>query len=100
MHTCTSHPGHKFRSAHGSVTARGRHNVSLRMELDVTHPVLVAFAAHDQLAIRTRPELPSVVVTRGAENLQPRVERDARDRPEMALEGSLPMCVLTFFPQP
>merc|ERR1719398_98635 len=64
------------------------------MELDVAHPVLVAFAAHDELAIRTRPQLPSVVVTRGADNLQPRVERDACDRPEVALEGPLETRVL------
>merc|ERR1719421_111217 len=85
---------HHVPKLHRRVTARGRHNVPLRMELDVTYPVLVAFAAHDQLAIRTRPQLPGVVVTRRADNLQPRVERDARNRPEVALEGSLKTRVL------
>merc|ERR1712182_92004 len=35
-----------------------------------------------------------MVVTRGADNLQPRVERDARDRPEVALKGPLQPRVL------
>merc|ERR1719171_347244 len=64
------------------------------MELDIAYPVLVAFAAHDKLAIRTRPQLPGMVVARGADNLQPRVERDARDRPEVALESPLETRVL------
>merc|ERR1719161_2734557 len=76
------------------IAARRRHNVPLRMELDIAYPVLVAFAAHDKLAIRTRPQLPGMVVTRGADNLQPRVERDACDRPEVTLEGPLQTSIL------
>mmetsp|Transcript_7240 Transcript_7240/g.22032 ORF Transcript_7240/g.22032 Transcript_7240/m.22032 type:complete len:270 (+) Transcript_7240:535-1344(+) len=70
-----------------SVVARaGRERVASGVEVDARHPVLVALAAHDEVARRQVPHLPCLVVRRCHKDGLGGVHRHVGDRQQVALE--------------